>query len=112
VRVWDMQRGQEVARNATPRNLVSSHARAMVSGGIYRWDAGARPECRRFHIVCAVLTGICLYDACSCHEITEWKRTWQVTSLCWVPGEQTVLQGSEVRGGGLSRGMSEAPCSP
>jgi hypothetical protein len=22
----------------------------------------------------AVLTGICLYAACSCHEITEWKR--------------------------------------
>lgn len=22
----------------------------------------------------AVLAGICLYDACSCHAITEWKR--------------------------------------
>jgi hypothetical protein len=25
----------------------------------------------------AVLTGICLYAACSCHEITEWKRPGQ-----------------------------------
>jgi hypothetical protein len=25
----------------------------------------------------AVLTGICLYAACSCHEITEWKRPRQ-----------------------------------
>eukprot|EP01047_Picozoa_sp_COSAG01_P077096 COSAG01_NODE_13763_length_1538_cov_2.806810_2_plen_135_part_00 len=28
----------------------------------------------RFCTCCAaVLTGMCLYDACSCHEITEWK---------------------------------------
>jgi hypothetical protein len=30
----------------------------------------------------AVLTGICLYAACSCHEITEWKRPGQLRRGC------------------------------
>eukprot|EP01047_Picozoa_sp_COSAG01_P037510 COSAG01_NODE_2985_length_6752_cov_133.017736_8_plen_108_part_00 len=29
---------------------------------------------RFFTLYAAVLAGICLHDACSCHAITEWKR--------------------------------------